>query len=76
MKSFNQMKYHPLSEILVEILQAKTQNTNPLFFRVIVAYYLSVIAGQMRASIKGWTGKEPIPVNSYVIALQPSGSGL
>lgn len=75
MKNFNQMKYYPLAEELVEILQAKTQNTNPLFFRVIVAYYLSVIAGQMRASIKGWIGKEPIPVNSYVIALQPSGAG-
>lgn len=75
MKNFNQMKYYPLAEELVEILQTKTQNTNPLFFRVIVAYYLSVIAGQMRASIKGWIGKEPIPVNSYVIALQPSGAG-
>lgn len=75
MKNFNQMKYYPLAEELVEILQAKTQNTNPLFFRVIVAYYLSVIAGHMRASIKGWIGKEPIPVNSYVIALQPSGAG-
>lgn len=75
MKNFNQMKYYPLAEELVEILQAKTQNTNPLFFRVIVAYYLSVIAGHMRASIKGWVGKEPIPVNSYVIALQPSGAG-
>lgn len=75
MKNFNQMKHYPLAEELVEILQAKTQNTNPLFFRVIVAYYLSVIAGHMRASIKGWIGKEPIPVNSYVIALQPSGAG-
>ncbi|UZA54059.1 DUF3987 domain-containing protein [Moraxella bovis] len=75
MKNFNQMKYYPLAEELVEILQTKTQNTNPLFFRVIVAYYLSVIASQMRASIKGWIGKEPIPVNSYVIALQPSGAG-
>ena len=45
MKNFNQMKYYPLAEELVEILQAKTQNTNPLFFRVIVAYYLSFIRG-------------------------------
>lgn len=75
MKSFAQMKYFPLSEELVEILQTKTQNTNPLFFRVIVAYYFSIIAGQMRATIKGWTGKEPIPINNYVIALQPSGAG-
>lgn len=75
MKEFAQMQYFPLSEQLVEVLQSRTQNSNPLFFRVIVAYYFSEIAGQMRASIKGWTGKDPIPINSYVIALQPSGAG-
>lgn len=69
------MSYFPMAERLVEVLQTRTQNTNPLFFRVITAYYFSCIASQMRASIKGWTGKGTIPVNSYVIALSPSGSG-
>lgn len=75
MKNFTQMTYFPLAEDLVEILQARTQNTNPLFFRVIVAYYFSQIAGQMRANIKGWIGKGTLPINNYVIALSPSGSG-
>ncbi|MFC0819733.1 DUF3987 domain-containing protein [Moraxella marmotae] len=75
MKPFEQMKYHPTSERLVEILQTKTQNTNPLFFRVIVAYYMALMASHMRVSIKGWSGRSTIPVNMYAMALSPSGSG-
>lgn len=75
MKPIEQMTYHPTTEKLVKILQSKTQNSNPLFFRVIIAYYLSVIAAQMRVSIKGWGGRATIPINLYAIALSPSGSG-
>lgn len=75
MKPIEEMHYHPTSERLVEILQTKTQNNNPLFFRVIVAYYLALMASHMRVSIKGWTGKKTIPVNLYGITLSPSGSG-
>lgn len=75
MKPTNEMNYHELSEKLVTILQSKTQNSNPLFFRVIVAYYLSVVASQMRAGIKGWTGKGILPINTYAVALSVSGSG-
>ena len=39
------MNYFPLAEKLVEVLQTKTQNSNPLFFRVITAYYFSMVAG-------------------------------
>lgn len=69
------MSYFPMAEKLVEVLMTKTQNSNPLFFRVITAYYFSCVASHMRASIKGWVGKGTIPINSYVIALSPSGSG-
>lgn len=75
MKEISEMCYHPLAEKLVSVLQTKTQNTNPLFFRVIVAYYFAMITSQMRVSIKGWTGKGTIPVNVYALALSPSGSG-
>lgn len=75
MKAFSDMNYHPLSEELVEVLKTKTQNSNPLFFRVIVAFYFGLVASQMRASIKGWVGKGLLPINNYVIALQNSGSG-
>lgn len=75
MNGIDTFKYFPLQEDLVALLQSKTQNTNPLFFRVIVAYYLSQLASHMRCTIKGWVGRGTIPVNSYVIALSPSGSG-
>lgn len=74
-KPFEEMEYHPLSDKLVDILQTKTQNDNPLFFRVIVAYYLALVAAQMRCSIRGWAGRGTIPVNVYALALSPSGTG-
>lgn len=75
MKSFEEMEYHPVAEQLVKILQTKTQNKNPLFFRIIVAYYMALVASHMRANIKGWAGRGEIPINVYAIALSPSGSG-
>ena len=75
MKNYIDMGYHPTAERLVKILQTKTQNSNPLFFRVIVAFYFAMITSHMRVSIKGWTGRTPIPVNLYALALSPSGSG-
>ena len=68
------MNYFHISEKLVDILMTKTQNNDPLFFRVIVAYYLTTLASQMRVSIKGFS-RGTIPINTYVIALSPSGSG-
>lgn len=75
MKPIEQMEYHPVAEKLVQILQTKTQNTNPLFFRIIVAYYMALLASQMRVNISGWAGRGTIPVNVYAMALSPSGSG-
>ncbi|WP_432481701.1 DUF3987 domain-containing protein [Moraxella sp. ZY200743] len=75
MKSINEMEYHPTSQKLVKILQTKTQNSNPLFFRVIVAYYMAMITSHMRVNIAGWAGKGTIPINVYAFALSPSGSG-
>ena len=75
LKAYEDMPYHPLSEKLVEILQTKTLNYNPMFFRVQVAYYMGLVAGQMRASIKGWTSKKPIPINVYALNLSISGTG-
>lgn len=75
LKDFDQMVHHPVSEKLVQILQTKTQNTNPLFFRVVVAYYFGVVAAQMHSSIRGWIGKTNIPINVYAFNLSPSGTG-
>lgn len=75
LRPYEDMSYHPISEKLVTILQTKTQNTNPLFFRVLVSYYFGLISAQMRASINGWTGKGTIPINVYAFNLSPSGTG-
>ena len=74
LKPIEKMNYFHIAEKLVGILMTKTQNNDPLFFRVIVAYYLTTLASQMRVSIKGFS-RGTIPINTYVIALSPSGSG-
>lgn len=74
MLSVDEMEYHPTSEKLVAILCSKTQNTEPLFFRVLVAYYFSVVAAQMRCSI-ATSDRGDIPVNMYALNLATSGYG-
>lgn len=74
MKTFEEMSYHPTAEKLVGILCNKTQNSNPLFFRVQVGYYLSLVASMMRASIVTHD-RGDIPINLYALNLGTSGSG-
>ena len=75
MISVEEMKYHTTAEKLVDILCSKTQNTEPLFFRVLVGYYLSVVASQMRCVI-ATPDRGDIPVNMYALNLATSGFGL
>lgn len=70
----DQMKHDPTSEDLVNILCMKTQNSNPLFFRVLVGYYFSVVASMMRTTIVTHD-RGDIPVNMYALNLSPSGTG-
>jgi hypothetical protein len=74
MKSYDEMEFHPTSEKLVQILCSKTQNSNPLFFRVLVGYYFSMVASMMRATI-ATHDRGDIPVNMYALNLSTSGSG-
>jgi len=74
MKTFEEMEYHPTSEKLVNILCSKTQNSNPLFFRVLVGYYFSLVASMMRTTI-ATHDRGDIPVNMYALNLSTSGSG-
>lgn len=74
MKTIEEMEYHVTAEKLVQILCEKTQNPNPLFFRVLVAYYFSVMASMMRVSITTHD-RGDIPINLYAINLGTSGSG-
>lgn len=72
MRDFTQIKHHQLSEQLVQVLVKKTQTDNPLFFRVLVAYYLAKVVGTMRPTIKT-LDRGDIPINLYAINLAPSG---
>jgi len=74
MKTFDEMTYHPTAEQLVSILCQKTQNSNPLFFRVLVGYYFSLVASMMRASIVTHD-RGDVPINLYALNLGTSGSG-
>lgn len=74
MLSFDQMEYHPTSEKLVKILCNKVQNNNPLFFRVVVGYYFSVLASTMRCTI-ATHDRGDLPVNMFALNLSTSGSG-
>ena len=68
------MKHYEPSEKLVEILMKKTQNNNPLFFRVLVSYYIAKITSMMRIGIQTHD-RGVIPVSLYALNLSVSGSG-
>jgi hypothetical protein len=73
MKEISDMQFFPLQEQLVDILIKKTQNHNPLFFRVLIAYHFARIASMMRTDINT-LDRGLIPVNVYAISLSPSGT--
>lgn len=74
MKTIDEMEHHPVLKKLTEILCKKTQNPNPLFFQVQVAYYLAMCASMMRTTITT-LDRGDIPVNVYALNLGTSGSG-
>jgi len=74
MKDLSTIKHFDASEKLVSILMKKTQNKNPLFFRVLSAYYFAKVASMMRTGIKTHD-RGTIPVSLYALNLSTSGSG-
>ena len=74
MRDLENLDYHPVSEKLVEVLCNKTQNNNPLFFRVLVSFYFAKLASMMRCRIKTHDRGE-IPINLYALNLATSGYG-
>jgi hypothetical protein len=73
MRPFDEMSFFHTQEELVDILIKKTQNQNPLFFRVLIAYHFARLASMMRVDIDT-LDRGLIPINVYAIALSPSGS--
>ena len=74
LKPFDQMNYDPVTEQLTDIMCAKTQNNERMFFRIANSYYWGVLASQMHAVIEGW-GSSKLPINIYAMNLSPSGTG-
>ena len=74
MTDYTNLPFHPTMEKVVQILQRKTQNEDPVFFRLVVSYYFSKIASMMRTHV-ALNDDQIIPVNMYAVNLAPSGSG-
>ena len=74
LKKFEDMAYGPVTEMLTDIMCAKTQNSERMFFRIANSYYWGVLASQMHAKVEGWGGSQ-LPINIYAMNLSPSGTG-
>jgi len=74
MKDLAGVSYFEPAEKLVSVLCKKTQSDDPLFFRVLTAYYFTKVASMMRCSIKT-PDRGVIPVSLYAINLATSGFG-
>lgn len=66
--------HNPVLEEIVDVLCAKTQNTDRNFFRAEVAYFLGKMAACMRATIIT-KDRGNIPVSIYSLVLATSGFG-
>jgi hypothetical protein len=71
---FDNLPFYAPAEEMVKIFKTKTGTDAPQFFRVIVAYYMSVVASAMRVNIST-LDRGIIPVNTYAINLGVSGLG-
>lgn len=68
------VQHHPVITEMVDVLCAKTQNTDRGFFSVEAAFFISKMAATQRATIKT-KDRGDIPVNAYALALATSGYG-
>ena len=71
---FNKFQYHAGTEQLVESIAAKANTTNKHFIRIIIPFYLGIIASSYRVNIE-LAGNRPVPLNVYALTMSASGSG-
>ena len=74
MKDISIVPYHGISEQIVDVLCQRTQNSSPLFFRILTAYHLTKAASMMHVRVHA-KDRGVIPVNMYAINLAASGQG-
>jgi len=74
LKNLEDVTYYPPMEKMANILMNKVQNKDPLFFMILMTYYLAKIASMMRCNVTTLDRGE-IPVSMYAINLALSGHG-
>jgi hypothetical protein len=70
----SKVDHHPVVAGMVDVLCAKTSNSDRKFFTVLAAYFLSKVAANMWATILTKDRGE-LPVNCYAVTLATSGFG-
>ena len=71
---FDNLPFYKPAEDMAEIFKTKTGTDAPQFFRLVVAYYMGIVASAMRTNIST-LDRGIIPVNNYSILLGTSGLG-
>ena len=72
---FTGYKYNPTAEMMVDVLLKKNANiSDPLFCRVMSAFYIAKAATMMRTHVINYD-KQVVPTNLYALNLMPSGFG-
>lgn len=72
---YEDMKYNPTQEKLLNILRTKTQNLeSDTYFRAIISFYLAQMSTSMRATLDT-PHRGKLPTNMYVLGLAESGAG-
>lgn len=74
MSQYDSLDHHPLINGLTSALISKTDQTSPHFFRLLGAYYFSMVAANMQANILT-PDRGLMPINLYAVSLAPSGFG-
>ena len=74
MVDLDTVAHNPILEDMVEVISISTENLDKPFFRVVVAYFLSVMAASMQAKLITKDRGE-LPINCYALATSSSGTG-
>lgn len=71
---YDKLPHLPLLDSTVKALISKTGQTEPHFFRVLVAYFFSLISANMHVSVRT-PDRGDLPINLFAINLASSGFG-
>jgi len=75
MLDLEQVSHHPAVQEITDVLCARIRNDDQPFFRIFVAYYLTLMASSMRTKYITPSTNDETPVNMFAVALGHSGCG-